>query len=196
MRRFNFQSIGRIQVDQKCVVNKMKEYLKISLVLSTFGFLKETRPSEPFITDFIKDFKNVTLEQIYQDIFPIGTYSYLIQLGIIFLLTDFLRYKPLIILNAIAGIIIWSLLSFNDSLLSLKIVESVYGTYQACGIAYFSYIYAKTDKEHFQVVTSHTRAAILIGRFVSAISSQLLHEFNIIDFRQLNYLTLIGERVD
>lgn len=50
----------------------MQEYLKISLLLSTFGFLKETRPSEPFITNFITDFKNITVEQIYQDIFPIG----------------------------------------------------------------------------------------------------------------------------
>lgn len=172
----------------------MQEYLKISFILSLFGLLKETRPSEPFITDFIKDYKNVTLEEIYQEIFPIGTYSYLIQLGIIFLLTDLMRYKPLIILNAIAGIIIWSLLSFEDSFFSLKIVESVYGTYQACEISYFAYIYAKTKKENFQIVTSHTRAAILIGRFISAISSQLLAvQFQLLDYRQLNYLTLIGD---
>lgn len=50
----------------------MKEYLKISLIISTFGLLKETRPSEPYITDFIVDFKNITVEQINQDIFPIG----------------------------------------------------------------------------------------------------------------------------
>jgi thiamine transporter 2/3 len=70
----------------------MQEYLKVSLILSTFGFLKETRPSESFITDFIVNFKNVTLEKINQDIFPIGTYSQLTQLVIIFLITDYLRF--------------------------------------------------------------------------------------------------------
>jgi len=69
----------------------MQEYLKFSLILSTFGFLKETRPSESFITDFLTDFKNVTVEQINQEIFPIGTYSYLAQLIVIFLITDLLR---------------------------------------------------------------------------------------------------------
>lgn len=70
---------------------KMQEYLRISLILSTFGFLKETRPSESFITDFLVDFKNVTLEKINTEIFPISTFSHLAQLVIIFLITDYLR---------------------------------------------------------------------------------------------------------
>ena len=69
----------------------MQEYLKISLILSTFGFLKETRPSESFITDFIVDFKNVTLEKVNTEIFPIATYSHLAQIVIVFLITDYLR---------------------------------------------------------------------------------------------------------
>lgn len=52
----------------------------------------------------------------------------------------------------------------------------------------------KTDKEHYQIVTSHTRAAIWAGRFLSASLCQLLYQFDIVNFRQLNYLTLIGKR--
>lgn len=128
----------------------MQEYFKLSLLLSTFGFLKETRPSEPFITDFIKDFKNISVETINQDIFPVGTYSYLAQLAIIFLITDLLRYKPLIILLAASGVAIWSMLLWTNSVLNLQIVEVIYGTYCASEIAYYSYIYAKTDKKHYQ----------------------------------------------
>lgn len=170
----------------------MKEYLKISLILSTFGLLKETRPSEPFITDFIVDFKNITVEKINQDIFPVGTYSYLAQLVIIFLITDLLRYKPLIILLGASGVAIWSMMLWTNSVLSMQIIEVVYGTYCATEIAYFSYIYAKTEKKHYQAVTSHTRAAILIGKFVAAVSAQLLTYFKVMDYRQLNYLTLIS----
>ncbi|KAG4074590.1 hypothetical protein HA402_004461 [Bradysia odoriphaga] len=146
----------------------MQDYLKISLILSTFGLLKETRPSESFIADFIVDFKNITAEQINQDIFPIGTYSYLVQLIVIFLVTDMLRYKPLIILLGASGVTIWSMLLWTNSVLGLQFVEVIYGTYCATEIAYYSYIYAKTEKEHYQAVTSHTRAAILVGRFVAA----------------------------
>lgn len=69
----------------------MKDYLKISLVLCVFGFLKDFRPSEPFLTDFLTDFQNVTAEEVNQEIFPVGTYSYLLQLIVVFLITDFLR---------------------------------------------------------------------------------------------------------
>lgn len=63
----------------------MQEYLKISLILSTFGLLKESRPSEPFLTDFLVDFKNISVDTINQDVYPIGGYSYLMQLVVIFL---------------------------------------------------------------------------------------------------------------
>jgi solute carrier family 19 (thiamine transporter), member 2/3 len=70
----------------------MEQWLKISLLLCTFGFLKEIRPSEPFITNFITgEWRNITDEQVNREIFPVGTYSYLAQLVIVFLITDFLR---------------------------------------------------------------------------------------------------------
>jgi solute carrier family 19 (thiamine transporter), member 2/3 len=68
--------------------------------------------------------------------------------------------------------------------LSLQIVEVIYGTYSACEVAYFAYIYAKTDKENYQIVTSHTRAAMICGRFFAAVSSQLLVYFDVMNSRQ------------
>lgn len=59
----------------------------------------------------------------------------------------------------------------------------------AAEVAYYTYIYAKVDKEHYQKVTSHTRGAILAGRAISGISSQVLISTNIMDFKQLNYIT-------
>jgi thiamine transporter 2/3 len=98
----------------------------------------------------------------------------------------------LIVLLAAAGVSIWSIFLLADSVLSLQIVEIIYGTYCACEVAYFAYIYAKTDKLNYQVVTSHTRASMFVGRFVAATLSQLLVYFQIMDYRQLNYLTLIS----
>lgn len=70
----------------------MKEYLKFSLALCTFGFFKEFRPTEPFIVDYYTTNKNVTLEDVNQRIFPVNTYSYLAQIAIVFLITDYLRF--------------------------------------------------------------------------------------------------------
>lgn len=68
-----------------------------------------------------------------------------------------------------------------------------YGAFAACEVAYFTYIYAKVDKEYYQQVTSHTRGAILAGRSISGILGQLLISFKWMDYRQLNYITLGGK---
>ncbi|XP_049530053.1 thiamine transporter 1-like [Anopheles darlingi] len=172
----------------------MQEWLKISLLLCTFGFLKEIRPSEPFIVNYLEGpWRNFTITEITQEAFPIGTYSYLAQLAVIFLVTDLLRYKPIIIVNGIAGIIVWSMLTWTTTLTGLKVLELFYGTYCAAEVAYYSYIYAKVDREHYQKVTSHTRAAIYSGRFLAASLAQLLVHFEAMDYRQLNYLSLAGQ---
>lgn len=70
----------------------MKGWLKISLVLCTFGFFREFRPSEPFVTEFLLgEWRNITSDQLNRVVYPIGTYSTLGLLVIVFLITDILR---------------------------------------------------------------------------------------------------------
>lgn len=70
----------------------MQEWLKVSLVLCSFGFFREFRPSEPFVTEFLAgEWRNITSDQLNRDVYPIGTYSTLALLIIVFLITDILR---------------------------------------------------------------------------------------------------------
>jgi len=57
-------------------------------------------------------------------IFATGTYVYLAQLVFVFLVTDLLRYKPVIVLEGISAIITWSLLIWGKGvqLMQVKIV--------------------------------------------------------------------------
>lgn len=96
----------------------------------------------------------------------------------------------MIIVTGCSGIIVWSLLLWTESLFALQMVEVFYGTYMATEVAYYTYIYAKVDRKNYQKVTSHTRAAILIGRFLAGTLSQTLVYFSLMDYRQLNYITL------
>lgn len=75
----------------------MEKWLKISLLLCIFGFLREGKPSSPFITDYLVDFKNITLDQVLRDVYPVATYSYLGQAIVAFLITDFLRFAFLLL---------------------------------------------------------------------------------------------------
>lgn len=67
-----------------------------------------------------------------------------------------------------------------------------YGTFLATEVAYYTYIYAKVPNEFYQQVTSHTRAAILTGRALSGALAQVLVSFAVMDYRELNYISLTG----
>ncbi|EDX13436.1 thiamine transporter 1 [Drosophila simulans] len=169
----------------------MKEWLKISCLLCVFGCIREIRPSEPYVTEYLLGpWRNITEQQLTHDVYPVGTYSYLVQLVFVFLITDFLRYKPLIITIGAAGVIIWSMLIWTTSVLSLQILEFFFGTYMAAEVAYYTYIYAKVDKKYYARVTSHTRAAMFAGKLVSGITSQLMLNLELMNYKELNYITL------
>ncbi|KAH1004478.1 thiamine transporter 1 [Dendroctonus ponderosae] len=175
---------------QKCQQHAKEAWFTVCLLLCAFGFLKEIRPSEPFIYEFlVGEWRNITDEQVNQLVYPVGTYSYLGLLVLVFLITDVCRYKPLIIILGLSGIVVWGMLLWTTSLLALQILEGFYGAFAACEVAYFTYIYAKVDKQYYQLVTSYTRAAILMGRFFSGLLGQLLISLRVLDYRQLNYIT-------
>lgn len=63
----------------------------VALLLCVFGFFRELRPSEPFAVEFFINFRNITAEDVTRILYPAGTYSYLAQLVVVFLITDMLR---------------------------------------------------------------------------------------------------------
>lgn len=169
----------------------METWLKLSLLLCVFGFFKEIRPSEHYIYEFLSGpWRNITGEEVISEVYPVGTYGYLVLLVIVFLITDLLRYKPLIIILGFCGIIFSSMLIWTTSLFALQVLEVFYSMFMASEVAYYTYIYAKVDKEHYQAVTSHTRASLLFGRFLAGVLSQVLVLYHLMDYKELNYVTL------
>jgi len=65
-------------------------------------------------------------------IFATGTYIYLAELVFVFLLTDLLRYKPVIVLEGISAVITWCLLIWGKSvqLMQVMIVTGVHYFFQ------------------------------------------------------------------
>ncbi|XP_058811290.1 folate transporter 1-like [Topomyia yanbarensis] len=169
----------------------MKKWQQISLILCIFGSLNEFRPSEPFVLQFLTGPPhNVTVEQVVQDVFPITTYSHVAQLVVAFLITDYFRYKPLIIVSTLAGTLVWSMYVWARSLLALQMVQVFSGTIFATEIAYWTYIYAKVDRKHYQKVTSYIRSATQASRFLAGMTSQTVIYYEMTDYLGLNYISL------
>ncbi|KAL0113664.1 hypothetical protein PUN28_012656 [Cardiocondyla obscurior] len=165
-------------------------WIKISCILCMFGCFKEFRPSESFVTDYLTgEWKNFTAEKVNDEIYPVATYSNLAMLILVFLITDFVRYKPIIILCGISGIITFLMIILGKTVLIMQIMEFFYGLFFSTEVAYYTYIYAKVDKKHYQEVTGHTKAATLFGRSMSGIVAQLTTSFDVLNYHQLNFIT-------
>ncbi|XP_040279761.1 thiamine transporter 1 [Bufo bufo] len=162
-------------------------------ILCTNGFFANLRPSEPFVTPYLLGpDKNLTERQVFNEIYPVWTYSYLILLFPVFIATDYLRYKPVIILQGLSLIITWFMLLYAQGTLALQFLEFFYGMSTATEIAYYSYIYSMVEPEVYQKVTSYCRTATLTGFTVGSVTGQVLVSAANCSLFTLNVISLIS----
>ena len=170
-------------------MQRVSKWLFPTALLCLYGFFKEFKPSEPFLNPFLthnrsdpddpgKGFSNAAAEN---DIYPFWTYSYLVAEVFTLLLTDFLVYKPVIILECLAYLTTRVLLVAAFGLLSMQLMELLYGIASATEVAYYSYIYVMIDKKHYKYATSFTRAAVLLGRALSGYLGQALYSTGVLN---------------
>ncbi|NXK98834.1 S19A3 protein, partial [Formicarius rufipectus] len=127
---------------------------------------------------------------VTNQIFPVWTYSYLALLFPVFLLTDYVRYKPVLLLQGISLIITWLLLLFAHGVVAMQVMEFFYGMVTATEVAYYAYIYSVVSTHHYQRVTSYCRSSTLGAATVAAVLGQLLVSLADVSYFHLNAITL------
>lgn len=167
------------------------EWKLVAALLAGYGFLKEIRPSEPYITPFLTGpDKNFTDEQVNQQIFPVSTYAMLALLVVIFLVTDFLRYKPVIVAQSVSAVVTYCIIAWGQGVAIMQFMEVLYGLMWAADVAYFTYMYAKVDRAHYGTVSATARVGYLLGRCGSGVLSQVAVSFNLLSLLSLQFVTL------
>lgn len=124
--------------------------------------------------DVTNGFLSFFYYQVFNEIYPVWTYSYLVLLFPVFLATDYLRYKPVILLQGLSLIVTWFMLLYAQGLLAIQFLEFFYGVVTATEIAYYSYVYSVVDLSLYQKVTSYCRSATLLGFTVGSVVGQIL----------------------
>lgn len=161
------------------------------IFLCFYGFMASVKPGEPFITPYLlSPEKNFTREQVTNEITPVLTYSYMVVLVPAFLLTDLLRYKPVLIIQSISQVVIWLILLLGTTLLEMQFMEFFYGITMACRVAYSSYIFSLVSPAIYQRVAGYSRSAVLLGVFTSSVMGQLCLSLGNISFFTLNAISL------
>ncbi|KAM9483049.1 thiamine transporter 1 [Clarias gariepinus] len=162
-----------------------------TVLLCIYGFFTNIRPSEPFLTPFLMGpDKNLTETEVMNKIYPIWTYSYLVLLFPVFLATDYLRYKPVLILQAASYIITYAMLVKAQGVLAMQFLEFFFGIATATEIAYFSYIYSVVEPARYQKVTGFCRSVTLLASAVGSLIGQILVSVAQVPLLYLNIISL------
>ncbi|XP_007519372.1 thiamine transporter 2 [Erinaceus europaeus] len=162
-----------------------------TVILCLFGFFSTMRPSEPFIIPYLTGpDKNLTNTEITNEIFPVWTYSYLVLLLPVFILTDYVRYKPVLILQGASSIVCWLLLLFGQGVVAMQVLEFFFGIVTATEVAYYAYIYSVVSLEHYQKVSSYCRSVTLVSYTMASALAQLLVSVANVPYFYLNVITL------
>ncbi|PWA20177.1 hypothetical protein CCH79_00003686 [Gambusia affinis] len=161
-------------------------------LLCVYGFFSTVKPLEPFLIPFLTGpDKNLTTEQVNNQIFPVWTYSYLSVLVPVFLLTDWLRYKPVVVFQCVMLFTTTALLRWTESVPAMQAMQFCYGVVTASEVAYFSYIYSVVDLKRYRKATSYSRSIQLLGYTVGSVVGQLLVSFNLISYNNILVFTLV-----
>ncbi|XP_013873598.1 solute carrier family 19 member 3b [Austrofundulus limnaeus] len=160
-------------------------------ILCLYGFFANCRVAEPFLTPYlIGPHKNISEEVVTNYLFPIWTYSYLAFLFPVFLLTDFLRYKPVIMVQGLFLVTNYILLCFAPGLSAMIFLQINYSVVTSTEVAYFSYIYSVIPLEKYQRATGYLRSAMLTGYTFGASLGQMLVSLAGVDYFYINTITL------
>jgi len=127
---------------------------------------------------------------VTRQLYPVLTYSSLILLIPILLVTDFLRYKPVIVLQGFSQVAASLLILVGSGVPAAQWAFFSTSFAMAADVAYFSYIYSMVDPRLYQRVTSYVRGAMLLGYAVGALLGQLLVSFGGVSLYCLAVVTL------
>lgn len=108
----------------------------------------------------------------------------------VFLLTDYLRYKPVLVLQSLSHVSIWLLLLLGTSLLEMQLMEFFYGITMAARVAYSSYIFSLVPLTVYQRVASYSRSSVLMGVFISSVLGQLCVSVGGVSYMTLSAVSL------
>ncbi|XP_056139920.1 thiamine transporter 1-like [Lampris incognitus] len=161
-------------------------------LLCIYGFFSTVKPLEPFLIPYLTGpDKNLTAEQVNNEILPVWTYSYLSVLVPVFLLTDWLRYKPVVVFQCLNLFVTTAMILWTKSVAAMQATEFFYGVVTASEVAYFSYIYSVVDLDRYRKATSYCRSVQLLGYTVGSVLGQLLVSFNLMSYYYILVLTLV-----
>ncbi|XP_026806294.1 thiamine transporter 2-like [Rhopalosiphum maidis] len=170
----------------------MDHWKLITVMVTVFTFTVEIRPMDSFLTAYLTGPSvNVSLNEVSNVFTPIRIYFGVIGSFLVFLLSDYLRYKPVMIFNGVLGMVAYINLIDSPTAFQIMVTEVCFSLFACIEMAYYGYLYSKIeDKEHYQIATGFAKSGMLSGTCVAGLLGQLAVYFNDRNYSVLPYYSL------
>ncbi|XP_026106912.1 thiamine transporter 2-like [Carassius auratus] len=134
---------------------------------------------------------NGTLSAVTNQIFPVWTYSYLAVLVPVFLFTEWLRYKPVVVFQCLVLFSTMAMLLWCNGVPEMQAIQFTSGLVTSCDVAYFTYLYSVVELKHYLKATSYCRTAQLLGNTAGSVLGQILVSFELMSYNYILVFTLV-----
>merc|ERR1712137_291622 len=146
-----------------------------------YCFLIVFKPNGPYLVDYLVDEKGFSPQQVYQNIFPMWTYSYFAFAILLAVAAEFVSYKACIVLGSVAiwgGCMLLLLpVTYTENasyLYTMYVDQWLEGFGSASSVIFNAYLFALTPERYFLKMTSYSRSALLFSSIVSSLLGTLL----------------------
>ena len=149
-----------------------------------YWFFVIFKPSEAYLVDWLVNEKGFTSKQVYQDIFPMWTYSYFLFAILLALVAEIISYKMCIIIGSVA---IWmgcfllliptTYSSHSGYLYVMYLDQWCEGLGSASGVIFTSYLFVLIPEAYFLKAVGG-RNRILVAHDPSRRATRDLHSFS------------------
>jgi len=166
-------------------VPEWKRLMKLAML----GFFINCKPSEAYLTPYLRDVKGFSEHTLNASVWPFSTYGQLALTIPVGLAAEYFGYRTTIFVSLLAREATRVLLVFGDTLFEMQVVELVYSFSEAGKIIYYAYVYMVLDIRDFQLGTSVVYAVYHSGMLIGSLIAEAINSYVTKDLTLLFYIS-------
>lgn len=162
----------------------------LTIFVCLFGFFKEFKPSEPYLSKYLIEVKDFSDEQVNDQIYPIWTYASLICLLVVAFISEIFSYKHLIVTEGLSQLATRLLLIWGKTLFWIQMTQVTFAWAWSSEVIYYTYLIAIIPHEEYQRTTGYLHSAVLVGHMAAGLVGQGMVSFFDVPLTDLFYFSL------
>lgn len=148
------------------------------MALCAVGFFVNCQPSEAYLTHYLIHVKNLSPEQLDNDVWPYDTYgsfAFLLPIGV---LAEVCGYRVAIGAGLLCREATRLLLLFTNGVTPMALMQLTYAGATAANTVYFAYVYMSVSPKQYLSVTCWIHMSYYLGNALGSLLGQMLYSYS------------------